>query len=180
MGGGDPKSHAMKRHLWTVLRKCSSHHRHVFDFNQAPDGIFGGDAVCAARRPKMPAFARDGQRLSELSLQSGQIMTVVVCAAIIERDAADLLVTRRQRARTRRLLGVSRRQMRPRRNPHRLPGLRTEGKSLPSTPMWAWSCCRPLTSTPSARSSCTLPMRRDREPSPQLGQEMPLWAQRTS
>src|SRR3954466_14471165 len=34
VGRGEPKAHAMKRHLWSVSRTVLPH-RHVFDFNQA-------------------------------------------------------------------------------------------------------------------------------------------------
>jgi A/G-specific adenine glycosylase len=49
VGGGDPKSHAMKRHLWT-LSETLVPHRHVFDFNQALMDF--GAMVCVARNPK--------------------------------------------------------------------------------------------------------------------------------
>jgi A/G-specific adenine glycosylase len=46
---GDPKSHAMKRHLWT-LSDTLVPIRHVFDFNQALMDF--GAMVCVARDPK--------------------------------------------------------------------------------------------------------------------------------
>ena len=46
---GDPKSHAMKRHLWT-LSETLVPSRHVFDFNQALMDF--GAMVCVAREPK--------------------------------------------------------------------------------------------------------------------------------
>ena len=46
---GDPKSHAMKRHLWTVSETLVPS-RHVFDFNQALMDF--GALVCVARKPK--------------------------------------------------------------------------------------------------------------------------------
>ena len=46
---GDPKSHAMKRHLWT-LSETLVPNRHVFDFNQALMDF--GAMVCVARNPK--------------------------------------------------------------------------------------------------------------------------------
>ena len=49
VGGGDPKSHAMKRHLWTVSAALVPQ-RHVFDFNQALMDL--GAMVCVARNPK--------------------------------------------------------------------------------------------------------------------------------
>ena len=49
VGKGDPKSHAMKRHLWTVSESLVPS-RHVFDFNQALMDL--GAMVCVARNPK--------------------------------------------------------------------------------------------------------------------------------
>ena len=49
VGHGDPKSHAMKRHLWTVSEALVPT-RHVFDFNQALMDL--GAMVCVARNPK--------------------------------------------------------------------------------------------------------------------------------
>ena len=46
---GDPKSHAMKRHLWRVSDALVPS-RHVFDFNQALMDL--GAMVCVARNPK--------------------------------------------------------------------------------------------------------------------------------
>jgi len=46
---GDPKSHAMKRHLWT-LSETVMPMRHVFDFNQALMDL--GAMICVARTPK--------------------------------------------------------------------------------------------------------------------------------
>jgi A/G-specific adenine glycosylase len=51
VGDGDPKSHAMKRHLWTVSESLVPS-RHVFDFNQALMDL--GAMVCVARNPKCP------------------------------------------------------------------------------------------------------------------------------
>jgi A/G-specific adenine glycosylase len=48
-GEGDIKSHAMKKHLWT-LSETLVPMRHVFDFNQALMDF--GAMVCAARNPK--------------------------------------------------------------------------------------------------------------------------------
>jgi A/G-specific adenine glycosylase len=48
-GEGDPKSHAMKKHLWT-LSETLVPIRHVFDFNQALMDL--GAMVCVARNPK--------------------------------------------------------------------------------------------------------------------------------
>jgi A/G-specific adenine glycosylase len=49
VGAGDPKSHAMKRHLWKVSETLVPARR-VFDFNQ---GLMDfGALVCVARNPK--------------------------------------------------------------------------------------------------------------------------------
>jgi len=52
VGGGDPKSHAMRRHLWDVSRTVLPM-RHVFDFNQALMDF--GATLCTARKPQCPA-----------------------------------------------------------------------------------------------------------------------------
>ena len=49
IGDGDPRSHAMKRHLWTVSEALVPR-RHVFDFNQALMDF--GAMVCVPRKPK--------------------------------------------------------------------------------------------------------------------------------
>ena len=49
IGAGDPKSHAMKKHLWTVSEVLVPN-RQVFDFNQALMDF--GAMVCVARNPK--------------------------------------------------------------------------------------------------------------------------------
>jgi A/G-specific adenine glycosylase len=49
VGAGDPKSHAMRRHLWEVSRTVLPM-RHVFDFNQALMDF--GATVCTARKPR--------------------------------------------------------------------------------------------------------------------------------
>ena len=46
---GDPKSHAMKKHLWAVSEALVPR-KHVFDFNQALMDF--GAMVCVARKPK--------------------------------------------------------------------------------------------------------------------------------
>ena len=46
---GDPKSHAMRRHLWT-LSETVMPYRRVFDFNQALMDF--GAMICVARNPK--------------------------------------------------------------------------------------------------------------------------------
>ena len=49
VGTGDPKSHAMQRHLWDVSRAVLPI-GHVFDFNQALMDF--GATLCTARKPK--------------------------------------------------------------------------------------------------------------------------------
>jgi len=49
VGRGDPKSHAMTRHLWKVSETLVPE-RHVFDFNQALMDF--GAMVCVARNPR--------------------------------------------------------------------------------------------------------------------------------
>jgi A/G-specific adenine glycosylase len=49
VGKGDPRAHAMKRHLWEVSRTVLPM-RHVFDFNQALMDF--GATQCSARKPK--------------------------------------------------------------------------------------------------------------------------------
>src|SRR6266513_4396644 len=46
---GDPKAHAMKKHLWAISETVVPH-KHVFDFNQALMDL--GATVCVARKPK--------------------------------------------------------------------------------------------------------------------------------
>jgi A/G-specific adenine glycosylase len=46
---GDPKSHAMKQHLWTISETVMPY-RQVFDFNQALMDF--GAMICVARNPK--------------------------------------------------------------------------------------------------------------------------------
>jgi len=45
---GDPKAHAMKKHLWAISETLVPH-KHVFDFNQALMDL--GATVCTARKP---------------------------------------------------------------------------------------------------------------------------------
>ena len=45
---GDPKAHAMKKHLW-LLSETLVPHKNVFDFNQALMDL--GATVCSARKP---------------------------------------------------------------------------------------------------------------------------------
>jgi A/G-specific adenine glycosylase len=49
VGAGDPKAHAMKKHLWAVSEALVPHRR-VFDFNQALMDF--GAMVCVARNPR--------------------------------------------------------------------------------------------------------------------------------
>ncbi len=49
IGNGDPKAHAMKRHLWAMSAALVPR-RHVYDFNQALMDF--GATVCTARNPK--------------------------------------------------------------------------------------------------------------------------------
>jgi A/G-specific adenine glycosylase len=58
VGKGDPKSHAMKKHLWAVSAAVLPSHRHVFDFNQALMDF--GATHCSARKPKCSACAMKG------------------------------------------------------------------------------------------------------------------------
>ena len=52
VAAGDPKSHAMKKHLWAVSEALVPH-RQVFDFNQALMDF--GATVCTARQPRCSA-----------------------------------------------------------------------------------------------------------------------------
>ena len=57
VGRGDPKAHAMRRHLWEVSRTVLPM-RHVFDFNQALMDF--GATHCTARKPRCaPCPMRD-------------------------------------------------------------------------------------------------------------------------
>jgi A/G-specific adenine glycosylase len=49
VGDGDPKAHAMKRHLWNVSETLVPA-KHAFDFNQALMDF--GAIICVARKPK--------------------------------------------------------------------------------------------------------------------------------
>ncbi len=51
VGAGDPKSHAMKKHLWAVSAVMVPQ-KQVFDFNQALMDF--GAMICVARNPKCP------------------------------------------------------------------------------------------------------------------------------
>lgn len=52
VGSGDPRAHAMRRHLWNVSRSVLPL-RHVFDFNQALMDF--GATQCTARKPQCAA-----------------------------------------------------------------------------------------------------------------------------
>lgn len=49
LGSGDPKAHAMKKHLWDLSRSVLPRSR-VFDFNQALMDF--GATLCTARKPQ--------------------------------------------------------------------------------------------------------------------------------
>ena len=49
VGRGDPKAHAMRKHIWNVSEVLVPR-KHVFDFNQALMDL--GALVCVARKPK--------------------------------------------------------------------------------------------------------------------------------
>jgi A/G-specific adenine glycosylase len=51
IGRGEPRSHAMEKHLWEVSRAVLPH-RHVYDFNQALMDF--GATMCQARKPQCP------------------------------------------------------------------------------------------------------------------------------
>src|SRR5688572_29764006 len=53
---GEPKSHAMKRHLWAVSEALVPR-KHVFDFNQGLMDL--GATICTARAPKCEACPLD-------------------------------------------------------------------------------------------------------------------------
>jgi A/G-specific adenine glycosylase len=54
---GDPKAHAMKKHLWAVSEALVPR-KHVFDFNQALMDL--GATICVARKPKCEACPLTG------------------------------------------------------------------------------------------------------------------------
>ena len=58
VGRGDPKAHAMRRHLWNLSRTLLPM-RHVFDFNQALMDF--GATLCTARRPQCPVCPLRGK-----------------------------------------------------------------------------------------------------------------------
>ena len=57
VGTGDPTSHAMKKHLWSISSAVLPH-KNVFDFNQALMDF--GATRCSARKPKCPGCAMKG------------------------------------------------------------------------------------------------------------------------
>jgi A/G-specific adenine glycosylase len=50
VGRGNPRAHAMKRHLWEISRRVLPARQNVFDFNQALMDF--GATLCVARKPK--------------------------------------------------------------------------------------------------------------------------------
>jgi A/G-specific adenine glycosylase len=68
VGDGDPKAHAMKKHLWAVSEALVPH-RQVFDFNQALMDF--GAMVCVARKPKclVCPMASDCRSIADFRLQ---------------------------------------------------------------------------------------------------------------
>jgi A/G-specific adenine glycosylase len=70
VGKGDPKSPAMKRHLWAVSGSLVPS-RQVFDFNQALMDL--GATVCVARNPRCPACPMSkGCRTFPFTLEPGK------------------------------------------------------------------------------------------------------------
>jgi A/G-specific adenine glycosylase len=66
---GDPKAHAMRRHLWSVSAALVPR-KHVFDFNQGLMDL--GATVCTARKPKcgacpMRRFCRSRRNFTTIS-----------------------------------------------------------------------------------------------------------------
>jgi A/G-specific adenine glycosylase len=69
---GDPKAHAMRKHLWKVSEALVPR-KHVFDFNQALMDF--GATVCTARKPQchgcpMTKFCRAFPDLSVFALDA--------------------------------------------------------------------------------------------------------------
>jgi len=70
VGRGDPKSHAMKRHLWTISEALVPA-RYVFDFNQGLMDL--GAMICVARNPKcLMCPMSDGCRATTESARSSR------------------------------------------------------------------------------------------------------------
>ena len=124
VAAGDPKSHAMKRQLWAVSAALVPV-RHVFDFNQALMDF--GAMVCVARKPKCLVCPM-AEELPRISLRSG-MTTIVVTAAVIERRRPPARHATAGRHPSRRLLGVSRRQVRSGRNARGVPGTRASRRA---------------------------------------------------
>jgi len=71
VGNGDPKAHAMKKHLWAVSEALVPH-RQVFDFNQALMDF--GALICVARKPRclVCPMARDCRSIADFRLQNSE------------------------------------------------------------------------------------------------------------
>ena len=128
VGNGDPKSHAMKRHLWAVSAALLPS-REVFDFNQALMDL--GAMICIARKPRCLvcpmaksclAFpftpvryarrqAKQRRHAAPRRRQPRETRSLVVAAAVIERDGCFLVTKRQAGVHLEGLLGVSRRQV---------------------------------------------------------------------
>jgi len=69
VGNGDPKAHAMKKHLWAVSEALVPQ-RQVFDFNQALMDF--GAMICVARKPRclVCPMARDCRSIADFRLQN--------------------------------------------------------------------------------------------------------------
>jgi A/G-specific adenine glycosylase len=70
VGDGDPKAHAMKKHLW-AMSEALVPQRQVFDFNQALMDF--GAMVCVARKPKclVCPMAKECRSIADFRLESG-------------------------------------------------------------------------------------------------------------
>ena len=115
VGRGDPKAHAMKRHLWDVSRTVLPH-RHVFDFNQALMDF--GATLCTARKPQVPDLPdADAAAPPTRSIRTTSTpVTIVGRARRSSKDRRPLLRhAPPEGAHLEGLLGVSRRQVRARR-----------------------------------------------------------------
>ena len=154
VGKGDPKSHAMKRHLWALSATLVPHAPRL-RFQPGADG-FRRDGLRRAQ-PEVPRLP-DGEELPRVSRSTPDAR---------EHDDDR---RRRRRHRTRRpisrhaaparhaprgLLGVSRRQVRGRRRPSRRAWRASCARSSASTRGRRRSCSRRPTTTRIARSSCT-------------------------
>ncbi len=67
VGRGQPKQHAMSKHLWR-LSWAVLPYRHVFDFNQALMDF--GALVCSARQPRCPTCPMSSKCLSDSRTRS--------------------------------------------------------------------------------------------------------------